>query len=159
MYVARQSQDRDLENFYMHENHLYPPSISEYGKLQKCLTKSNFLVCLNGLAQSIYDPPNIEMKVTDGATFVNMNPPTTSNTYGQYCDMQLNTQKFNESLTLADRLFDTHQENTIKSDTKDCREKGIRFSVQQDTPVHKKFQDFMRCDDNKTELFQMISSS
>ena len=92
LYVACQSRDGDLENFYMHENHLYPPSISEYGKFQKCLTKSNFLVCLNGLAQSIYDPPNIEMKVIDGAAFVNMNPPTTSNTYGQYCDMQLNTK-------------------------------------------------------------------
>lgn len=29
------------------------------------------------------------MKFIGGAEFVNMNPPTTSNTYGKYCDMEL----------------------------------------------------------------------
>ena len=53
-------------------------------------------------------------------------------------------------------MFDTYRQNTTQSDTRDSREKGIRFSVRQETPVYKKFQDFMRPDDNKTELFQMI---
>lgn len=53
-YVACQSRDGDLDNFLVHEKHLYPLSISEYGKLGKCLTKH-------------------EMKIIDGATFVNMN--------------------------------------------------------------------------------------
>ena len=70
LYVACQSRDGDLDNFFIHENHLYPPSISEYGKLRKCLTKSDFLVFLNGLTEPIYDPPNIEMKVIDGACCV-----------------------------------------------------------------------------------------
>ena len=55
----------------------------------------------------------------------------------------------------VDIVFDTYQQNTIKSDIG----MSVRFSVRQDTPVYKKFQDFMRCDDNRTELFQMISSS
>ena len=64
------------------------PSISEYGNLRKCLTKFDFLVCLNGLADLIYDPPYVEMKVIDGAAFFKMNPPTTSNTYGEHCDTE-----------------------------------------------------------------------
>ena len=63
-------------------------SISEYGNLRKCLTKFDFLVCLNGLAELIYDPPYVEMKVIDGVAFFKMNPPTTSNTYGEYCDTE-----------------------------------------------------------------------
>ena len=70
LYVACQSRDGDLDNFFMDENHLYPPSISENGKLRKCLTKSDFLVFLNGLTEPIYDPPYIEMKVIDGACCV-----------------------------------------------------------------------------------------
>ena len=145
----------------MHENHLYPLSISEYGKLRKCLTKSDFLVCLNGLAEPIYDPPNVEMEIIDGAAFVNMNPPTTSNAYGEYCDMELKAKvlRIADGLQQVDILFGTYEQNTIKSDTRDSRGKGIRFSVWQDTPVYKNFQDFMRCDKNKTEIFQMISNS
>ena len=51
LYITCQSRDGDLDNISMYENHLYPPSLSEYGKLRKCLTKSDFLVCLNGLAK------------------------------------------------------------------------------------------------------------
>ena len=31
----------------------------------------------------------VEMKFIDGAEFVNMNPPTTSKKYGEYCDVEL----------------------------------------------------------------------
>ena len=55
----------------------------------------------------------------------------------------------------VDIVSDTDQQNTIKSEIG----MSVRISVRQDTPVYKKFQDFMRCDDNRTELFQMISSS
>ena len=55
--------------------------------------------------------------------------------------------------------FDTYQRNTIKSDTRDGRRKNIRFFARQDTPVYKKFQDFMRCDDNKTHFQITFSSS
>ena len=101
---ACQSRDGDLDNFLMHENHLYPPSISEYRKLRKCLTKPDFLVCLNGLAELMYDPTNVTMKVIDGAAFVNMNPPTKSNTYDEYCDMELKTKV----LRITDDLQQVH---------------------------------------------------
>ena len=99
-YKAWKTWDGDLDNFFVHENHLHPPSISENGKLQKCLTKSDFLVCLNGLSEPIYDPPNVEMKVIDGAAFVNMNLARKSNTCGEYCDMELKAKV----LRIADGL-------------------------------------------------------
>ena len=121
----------------MHENHLYPPSISEYGMLRNYLTKSDFLVCCNGLAEPIYDPPNAEIKVTDSATFVNMNPPTTSNTDGEYCDMELKAKvlRITDGSKQVDIVCDTYKRNTIKNDTTDSRGKGISFSVRQYTPV------------------------
>ena len=94
-----------------------------------------------------YDPPNVEMKVIDGAAFVNMNPPTASITHGEYCDMELKAKvlRITDGLQRVDIVFETYQQNTIKSGTRDSRGKGIRFSVRQ--YAH-----------NKTE-FQIISSS
>jgi hypothetical protein len=45
LYVACQSRSGDLADFFAHENHSYPPSISEYEKLRKC-TKSDFVSIL-----------------------------------------------------------------------------------------------------------------
>ena len=35
LYVACQSREGDLDNFFAHKNHAFPVSISEYGKLRK----------------------------------------------------------------------------------------------------------------------------
>ena len=79
--------------------------------MRKCLTKSDFLVCLNGLTEPIYDPSNVEMKVIDGAAFVNLNPSTTSNTYGEYCNMQLKAKvlRIANGLQRVDIVLDTYQ--------------------------------------------------
>ena len=37
--------------------------------------------------------------------------------------------------------------------------KGIRIVVRKETPICKKFQDLMRNDQNKTELFMMLAKS
>ena len=71
---------------FSHENRGYPLSLSEFKKLRKCLTKFNFLLCLNGLADVVYHPPNV------GTAFVNINPPLTFNTYGEYGGMELKSK-------------------------------------------------------------------
>lgn len=91
-----------------------------------------------GIAEPIYDPPNVEIKVNDSATFVNMNQPTTtSNANGQYCDMELKAKvlRITDGLQQVDIVCDTYKQNTIKNDTTDSRGKGISFSVRQYTPV------------------------
>ena len=57
--------------------------------LRICLTKSDFLVSLNGLAEFVYDPANVEIKVIEGTAFVNIYASIASNTNGKYCDMEL----------------------------------------------------------------------
>ena len=49
LYVACQSREGDLDNFFAHENHAFPDSISEYGKLRKATSKSDFLQCMESL--------------------------------------------------------------------------------------------------------------
>ena len=75
LYVACQSRQGDLENFFSHENHSYPISLSEYGRLRKCSNKSDFLKCLEDLSEPSLESPDVEAKIVDGAAFVNINQP------------------------------------------------------------------------------------
>ena len=58
-----------------------------------------------------------------------------------------------------DFVFDTYIADNLKSQTRESRGKRIRIVVRKETPVCKKFQDFMRNDQNKTELFMILVES
>ena len=45
LYIVAQHRESDISTFFMHENHPYPPSISDRGKL-RLGTKSDLLFCL-----------------------------------------------------------------------------------------------------------------
>ncbi len=161
LYEACQSREGDLDNFFAHENHTFPVSISEYGKLRKCTSKSHFLQCVESMVEVKYDEPEVLMKMIDGAAFVHMNPPKSSSTYGNYCQVEL-FRKIRYASRHTERLdivFDFYQENSLKSQTRENRGEEIRVSVRKDTPICKNFQKFMRNDRNKTELFEMISTA
>jgi hypothetical protein len=70
LYVACQPQ-WDLQSFFSHENHSYSVAVSEYGKLRKCSAKSDFLKCLQELMGPIHQLADVNVKVIDGAAFVN----------------------------------------------------------------------------------------
>ena len=48
LYTVSQSGAGDLENFFAHENHVFPVSLSEHGQLRGG-TKSDFLDCLESI--------------------------------------------------------------------------------------------------------------
>ena len=73
LYVVCQSREGDVDNFFAHENHAFPVSISEYGKLRKATSKSDFLQCMESLVYVTYDAPDVSMKVIDGVAFANIN--------------------------------------------------------------------------------------
>ena len=70
LYVACQSRNGDLADFFAHENHAYPPAIPEYGKLRKG-NKADFLAILEKHKSSNDDvPTGVTAKVIDGAAMV-----------------------------------------------------------------------------------------
>ena len=89
LFVACQTRDGDLDNFFTHANHAYPVSLSEYGKLRKCFAKSDFLQCSNDIVKPSLSPPNVEVKIIVSAAFLNINKPKKSETFGQYCSEEI----------------------------------------------------------------------
>jgi len=76
MYVASQSREGDLEDFFVHENNSYPPSISEFGKMCKASTKSDILVCseeyISNAQQSSIPNSHECALIIEGAALVHM---------------------------------------------------------------------------------------
>ena len=57
LFLASQSREGNLKDFFSHENHMYPVSLPEHGKLQKCTAKLDFLDCLDELVSSHFEQP------------------------------------------------------------------------------------------------------
>ena len=66
LYIACQTRDGDLYNFFKHENHAYPPSLSQLGKL-RFGTKADLTDCLEKLCTSKGEAPVIDVIILDGA--------------------------------------------------------------------------------------------
>ena len=65
LFVVCQARDGNLDNFFAHENHAYPVSLSEY------------VQCLNDIVKLSLLPPNVEIKIIDVAAFVNIDKTKT----------------------------------------------------------------------------------
>ena len=83
LYIACQTRDGDLDNFFKHENHAYPPSWSQLGKLW-CGTKADLTDCLEKLCTSKGEAPVIDVIILDGAAIINMLKPVGAKTFQGY---------------------------------------------------------------------------
>ena len=71
----------------------------------------------------------MEVKIIDGAVFVNINKPKTSETFGQYCseEIQQKVQQQLGGLKRLDFAFDTYKTDSIKKQTRKGRGIGVRI--------------------------------
>ena len=130
LYIACQSREGDFDNFFMHENHAYPPSLSKYGKLHQG-TKSDLTDCLETLCTSIGESPLVDIIIVDGAAVINMLKPASATTFKEYA-----TQVFIPYIksqlsytTRIDVVWDVYKEWSLKAATREKRGKGQRRRV------------------------------
>ena len=64
----------NLDDFFMHENHPYPPSLSDHGKL-RANSKSDLVDCLEDFTTPVPDPPAVDAIILDGAAVVHLLDP------------------------------------------------------------------------------------
>ena len=88
LYIACQSRDGDLDNFFQHENQAFPPSLSNLGKLRQ-ENKANLLSCLENYTESVSSKPNSEVAILDGAAVVNFLKPVAAKTFKDYAIEQV----------------------------------------------------------------------
>lgn len=157
LYIVMQHRDGDMDTFFKHENHTYPPSLSDRGKLRQ--GKKSDLVDL--LAPKTPEEPSspFDVRVLDGAAVVHLLPVTGITTFDDYASgvflpyitKQLQTSK------RVDVVWDTYLVSSIKESTREKRGKGVRRKVAGQTKVPSNWPDFLRDPTNKQELFQFLS--
>ena len=75
MYIACQSRAGDMEKFFRHENHRWPPALAHNGNMRGSENKSDILMKLEPFASKVDDVLGVEMKAIDGSTLTHSLDP------------------------------------------------------------------------------------
>ena len=139
-----------MDDFFSHENHPWPPSISDNGKICLPNKKSDLLVSA---------PANFQVKIFDGPAivhFLNSKQVTTFDEYGDKVFLPWTDQQLHYCDRI-DIIWDRYIAGSLKESTREKRGKGIRSKVQPQSKLPSNFADFLRDPSNKTELFGFLT--
>lgn len=157
MFIASQVRDGDLGEFFSHENHQWPPALSQHGKLRLINSKSELLDCLD--TPNIQQPDTYDAKVFDGAAVVHSLPTAEVSTFGEYSQqvfLPWVTRQL-QNCNRVDIVWDTYKHDSLKESTREKRGKGIRRKVSHQARLPLNFVHFLRDTKNKEELFALLS--
>ena len=102
----------------------------------------------------------MDVVLLDGAAIVNfIRPNETMKTFADYAEHGFVPFIINQlkRARRVDIVWDTYQSNSLKAFARQKRGTGIRTLVTSRTPLPKKWNDFLRDNENKTDLFQFLS--
>src|SRR6218665_425874 len=158
LYIACQIRNTDLDEFFRHENQVFPPSLSDAGSLHLG-TKSDLLSCLSNVCQPMLTSPCVDALVIDGAAIVNMLQPKSAGTFADYANLifipYIRSQLAH--VKRIDIVWDRYDTVSLKGLTRAKRGFGMRRQVTESAPVPHNWHDFLRNDDNKTALFTFLA--
>ena len=125
LYIACQTRDGDLDNFFKHENHAYPSSLSQMGKL-RFGTKADLTDCLEKVCTSKGEAPVIDVIILDGAAIINMLKPVGAKTFQDYAMLVFHpyTKAQLARVTRVDSIWDVYIPDSLKSTARENRGKG-----------------------------------
>ena len=160
LFIACQSREGDLAQFFAHENQTVPPSLSKQGELRPASKKSAIIQCILQMQhQTPNEHPVVKTKILDGAVIINMLPPGGSRTVKDYA-MEVFLPYVCNHLKYVERLdivWDRYFSNSLKKSTRSNRGAGIRLRVTGNGLLPKDWLSFLRCSENKKEIFPYIS--
>ncbi len=131
------------------------------GKLRSG-TKSDLVRCLENLAPSQMNSsnPTLQVLIIDGAAVVNMLRPGTAKTFSDY-EKEVFSPYIKHQLHHVCRLdivWDQYFPDSLKTETRAKRGKGVRRRVEPSSVIPGKWEEFLRIDANKVELFSFLAT-
>ena len=143
LYIACQTRDGDLDNFFKHENHAYPPPLSQLGKL-RFGTMADLTDSLEKLCTSKGEAPVIDVIILDGAVIINMLKPVGAKTFKDYAMLvflpYIKAQL--ARVTRVDIIGDVYIPDSLKSTARENRGKGVRRRVAAANSIPVNWQEF-----------------
>ncbi|EDO43913.1 predicted protein [Nematostella vectensis] len=139
LFIACQTRDGNLEEFFEHENQACPPSDKP--------TRTA--------------PANPDVIIFDGAVLENMIKPSpedktfsdyTARRFVPYIEAQLQQTK------RIDLVWDEYVESSLKVTTREARGHGVRQRVASGNKLPRNWRCFLRDSQNKQDLFQLLAN-
>ena len=156
LYISMQSREGDLREFFAHEIQVFPPSLSNLGKLYLPASKSEILNCIE--QPEVPAPPSMyDCTVLDGAVIVHILSTKAMSTFNEYAEQVFIPYLIDQlqSSTRIDVVWDTYIADSLKESTREKRGKGLHRSQ---TKLPSNWMDFLRDSTNKKELFAFLTS-
>ena len=152
-----------MDNFFSHENHPFPPSLSSYGQLRLPGKKSDLIDCLERHIESTRDVrPDTDVSIMDGAVLVNILRNGGCKTFGEYAAKVFvpHIKREQNRALRVDIVWDQYIDNSLKAQTREKRATGPsqRRRVEVSSPIPKNWQQFLRLNSNKIELFKLLNN-
>ena len=159
LYIACQSRDGNLEEFFKYENQPWPPSLSHMGSLRGG-EKADLVKCLPNPSTTNTESPKVDAVILDGAVIVQMLPPKTALTFEEYFDAVFApyVMKQLESVIRVDLVLDVYVSDSLKRSAREKRGSGQRGKVFPSTRIPSDWKGFLRVDQNKDELFKFLAN-
>ena len=89
MYISCQAREGEIDVFFEHENHAWPPLLAENNSMHHS-SKADLLKCLEPFSPSRPSPPEVDVKLFDGAALVHTLEPKNAvsavKTFKDYAD-------------------------------------------------------------------------
>jgi len=164
LFIACQSREGDLSEFFSYENQPSPPSLSVHGQLRSC-TKSDIIGCLTNLAEDSVPSmvtPAVEAKLFDVAALVHMLQPGLATIFEEYSSLvflPFLRSQCSPGVRRVDVVWDVYIPNSLKNATREKRGHGERMAVTLGTRLPKRgWVSFLRESSNKKRLFELLAT-
>ena len=168
MYISCQTREGNLDEFFKYENQPFPPALTDETGSLRLGSKSDLLQCLVGDDDDSDENENVHVEpvnataiILDGAAIVQMLKPGTSKTFKEYSE-QVFLPYVKSQLQKANRIditWDRYFTDSLKGTARAKRGKGIRRRVIDSTACPTNWANFLRVDENKIELFKLLTES
>ena len=162
MYIACQSRDGDLDTFFEHENHAWPPSLASNDRMNQT-AKSDLVGVLESLAPISDHIPDIDVKLIDGAALVHCLDPKRSRykvkTFQEYAQLVFlpHLALMLQDVVRLDVVWDIYRKDSLKLQNRQSRGVGNRLLLSGKTSIPINWKNFLRVDANKEGLFRLLA--
>ena len=123
LYISCQARGGDLDSFFVHENHAWPPSLAEANEMRHG-NKSELLPCSEGLSPYPEETPQVDVGICYGAALIHsLNPhksAKTIKTFEDYSQLVVipHLMKQLQTVTRVDVVWDIYKADSLKSSTR-----------------------------------------
>ena len=148
LYVSCQNRQGDLDTFFKHENHAYPPSLSKNGKLRLPADKSDIVTAvLEPMCTTVglKDLKDIDANMIDGSMLIKSLDPVMftqkkPKIFQEYKDQIFIPHIYSklQNCQRCDIVFDVYSKGaSLKAQTREDRGTGDSFKIDENTLIPK----------------------